>query len=162
TRREFLRGRAAIDALQEVTAAISLPETEQEQYLTRFSRRAMACEFEVILNAGQYPRGGESALAALDLVDQLESQLTVYREDSDVSRLNQTAPRRDVEIEPRLFALLARTAEIHCETAGAYDITSGPLSKVWGFYRRDGRIPNEQDLDDVTKRVGMHHIEFTP
>src|SRR5262245_32175599 len=87
TRREFLRGRAAIDALKEATSgAISLPDTEQEQYLTRFSRRAMACEFEVILKADQYPRGGESALAALDLVDQLESQLTVYRADSEVSR----------------------------------------------------------------------------
>src|SRR5262245_33955004 len=109
TRREFLRGRAAIEALQEATSAIPLPETDQEQYLTRFSRRAMACEFEVILNAGQYPRGGEAALAALDLVDQLEAQLTVYRDDSEVSRLNQTAHLRDVEIEPRLFALLERT-----------------------------------------------------
>jgi FAD:protein FMN transferase len=162
TRREFLRGRAAIDALQEATsAAIPLPQTEQDQYLTRFSRRAMACEFEVILNAGQHPRGSEAALAALDSVDQLESQLTVYRDDSEVSRLNQTAHLGDVEIEPRLFALLSRAAEIHCETEGAYDITSGPLSKAWGFYRRDGRIPSEPDLNDVIERVGMHNIELT-
>jgi thiamine biosynthesis lipoprotein len=158
-----LRGRAAVDALQEVAAAqIPLIAAEPEHYLARFTRRAMACEFEVVLNAGQYPQGGEAALAALDLVDQLESQLTVYRDDSEVSRLNQTAHLRDIEVEPRLFALLVRAAEIHRETEGAYDITSVPLSKAWGFYRRDGNIPPAAELDDAMQRVGMHNIEFTP
>lgn len=162
TRRDFLRGRAAVDALQDVTAAqIPLIAAEPEHYLARFTRRAMACEFEVILNAGQYPQGGEAALAALDLVDQLESQLTVYREDSEVSRLNQTSHLRDVEVEPRLFALLVRAAEINRETEGAYDITSGPLSKTWGFYRRDGRIPTAAELEDVMQCCGMHNIEFS-
>jgi thiamine biosynthesis lipoprotein len=163
TRREFLRGRAAVDALQEVAAAAVPPlETHQENYLTRFSRRAMACEFEVILNAGQYPHGGEAALAALDLVDELESQLTVYRDDSEVSRLNQSAHLHNVELEPRLFALLKRAAEISCETEGAYDIASGPLSKVWGFYRREGRVPDHSDLNVVMHSVGMRNIELIP
>ena len=162
TRREFLRGRAAIDGLQEAaSASIPLLETRQEHNLTRFSRRAMACQFEVILNASQYPQRSEAALAALDLVDQLESQLTVYRDGSEISRLNQTAHLQDVELEPRLFALLKQAAEISCETNGAYDVTSGPLSKVWGFYRRDGRIPGDSELKDVMRCIGMHNIEFT-
>ena len=65
----------------------------------------MACDFEVLLNAGQYPQGPEAALAALDLVDELEAQLTVYRDDSEVSQINRSADLREVEIEPRLFAL---------------------------------------------------------
>ena len=40
----------------------------------------MACEFEVLLNAGQYADGTELAVAALDLIDRLEDQLTVYRD----------------------------------------------------------------------------------
>jgi len=160
TRREFLRGQAAIEALQEAATAIPLLETREEHYLTRFSRRAMACEFEVILNAGQYSQGSEAALAALDLVDQLESQLTVYRDDSEISRLNETAHLQNVKVEPRLFALLEQAAEISRETDGAYDVTSGPLSKVWGFYRRDGHMPGESELKDVMHCVGMQNIDF--
>jgi thiamine biosynthesis lipoprotein len=163
SRREFLRGRAAIDALHGVAAGAIPPlETQQENYLTRFSRRAMACEFEVLLNAGQYSHAGEAALAVLDLVDQLESQLTVYRDDSEISRLNHSADQRDVEVEPRLFSLLEQAAEISRETNGGYDITSGPLSKAWGFYRRDGRVPGPSELSDVMQRVGMHNIELIP
>jgi hypothetical protein len=65
TRRDFLRGRSAAQAVQELAASqIPLLAAEPEHYLTRFTRRAMACEFEVILNAGQYPQAGEAALAA--------------------------------------------------------------------------------------------------
>ena len=122
----------------------------------------MACEFEILLNAGQYSMGPESALAALDLVDGLESQLTVFRDDSEVSRINQTAHLRAVQAEPRLFSLLALAAQINRETDGAYDITSGPLTKAWGFFRRAGNVPTDADLDDARQCVGMQHLEFDP
>ena len=44
----------------------------------------MACEFELTVNAGQYGEVGSHALAALDLIDELESQMTVFRETSEV------------------------------------------------------------------------------
>src|SRR5579871_3784961 len=120
SRRDFLRGRSAADALAGAQSAVSLPETannvspsnaalegagisvpqSRESYLVRVGRRAMACEFEVLLNAGQYNVGTEAALAALDLVDELEAQLTVYRDTSEVSRLNQLAGAGPVEVEP--------------------------------------------------------------
>ena len=100
----------------------------------------MACEFEILLNAGQYSHGPVTALAALDLVDELESQLTVFRDDSEVSRINQSARLRAVEVEPRLFSLLELAAQIHRETDGAYDITSGTVDQGVGVFppRRQG------------------------
>lgn len=118
----------------------------------------MACEFEVLLNAKQYAHGTETAMAALDLVDSLEAQLTVYRHDSEVSQLNSSAHAHPVEVEPRLFGLLERAAEIHRETSGAYDVTSGPLSKIWGFYRREGRVPSDVEIQQALAQVGMQHV----
>jgi thiamine biosynthesis lipoprotein len=51
-------------------------------------------------------------------------------------------------------------ADIHRETAGAYDITAGPLSSVWGFTRRDGMIPSPDDLQRALARVGSQFLEF--
>jgi FAD:protein FMN transferase len=166
SRRAFLRGQSAVEVLQDAADglagndAFSLPPLEQSGYLLRIGRRAMACEFEVLLNAKQYPHGAETAMAALDLVDELESQLTVYRDDSEISRLNQKAHVDPVEVESRLFSLLQRAADIHRETAGAYDITSGPLSKAWGFYRREGRMPSETEIADALAGVGMKHVKL--
>ncbi len=120
----------------------------------------MACEFEVLLNAGQYSDGAQMAVAALDLVEQLEDQMTVFRPQSEISRLNGTACEQDVEVEPRLFELLRVAKVLHARTAGAYDITSGPLSKTWGFYRRVGKMPSDDDLAETMSKVGSQYLRL--
>jgi len=54
-----------------------------------------------------------------------------------------------------LFELAAR---LHRDTNGAFDITSGPLSEVWGFSRRQGRLPSDAELAAARKRVGMDDV----
>ena len=76
----------------------------------------MACEFEVALNTGQYPSGSLAAVEALDVVDRLEQQMSVYRDDSEISRLNASASEQPVEVEPRLFELLALGIKLYHET----------------------------------------------
>ena len=120
----------------------------------------MACQFDVFLNAGQNPAGTESALAALDLVEALEDQMTVYREHSEISRLNRTAADRPVIVERRLLSLLQQALELHRATEGAFDITAGPLSKIWGFYRRAGRVPSPAELEEARQRVGSHWVKL--
>ena len=165
TRRDFLTGQAAADALADLVdpqAAPLLPPPEaQEAYLVQFGRRAMACQFEVFFNAGQYAHASDEALRALDLVDELEARLTVYRETSEVVEINRRAATEEVLVEPRLLELLEYALQLHEETGGAYDITSGPLSKVWGFYRRQGQIPDAAALGEALARVGSHQVEVS-
>lgn len=169
TRRQFLKGEAAIEAVGELADDIAPLEAGPPSaaarppagaYLIEVSREAMACKFAVYLNAGQHEHAAEAAVAALDRVDALEDQLTVYREHSEVSRLNQTAAAAPVDVEAGLFGLLLRALEIHRETDGAFDITSGPLSKVWGFYRRAGSVPDDASLAEALSRVGGQSIEL--
>jgi FAD:protein FMN transferase len=164
TRREFLQGQAALDALAQFDVGAAdrraLDEPASDGYLLRLSREAMACTFEVFINAGQYQHGTEAALAALDLVDQLEDQLSVYREHSEISRINRRAASGSVSVEPRLFALLLRAVELHRDTGGAFDVTSGRLSSVWGFTRRRGTIPAGDDLETARASVGSEYLEL--
>jgi FAD:protein FMN transferase len=164
-RREFLKGKAARDALEgfadgfkaELPKADRPLEQPTETYLLEFARDAMAVEFQVLLNASQQA-GSDAAVAALDLVERLEAQLTVYRDTSEVSRINQQAHETEVVVEPRLFALLQLAQQIARDTGGAYDMTSGPLSKVWGFYRRQGRMPGDEEVAEALPRVGYQKI----
>lgn len=162
TRRDFLRGGAAVDALAAWAdgAAIEarLAEPLADHGLVVFSRRAMATSFEVLVDARTYPQAADGALAALDEIDALEDQLTVYREHSEVTRINRLAHEGPVVVEPRLFALFRRAAELHAATGGAFDITAGPLAKVWGFYRGQGAIPAAADLAEALGRVGMRGV----
>lgn len=127
--------------------------------MLRFARRAMATTFEVILPFDT-PSAHDSAQAALDEIDKLEAQLTVYRETSEVSRLNARAAYHPVRVEPNLFQLLRLAEQIHGDTEGAFDISVGALIKTWGFYRREGRVPTPGERAEVQDRIGMQHVEL--
>src|SRR5207245_2618942 len=93
-----------------------------------------------------------------DEIDRLEAQLTVFREDSEVSFLNRRASQAPVPVADNLFDLIALAARLHLETDGAFDISVGALIKAWGFYRRAGQVPSGQDRLSVLKRVGMKYV----
>lgn len=124
------------------------------------SRRAMACDFELTLNASADENAVAEGMAALDLVERLEDQLTVYREHSELITINRQAASGAVEVEERLFGLLELCGRIYADSEGAFDPTSGPLSRVWGFYRREGRVPSLAEIDDALECVGWRHLEL--
>jgi thiamine biosynthesis lipoprotein len=132
-------------------------DSSAQAALLRVARQAMATTFEVCI-----PFGATGALAAaqsaLDLIDDLEAQMSVYRPDSEVSRINRLAAERPVSVEKDLFSLLERAARITAETAGAFDITAGPLIKSWGFYSRSHRIPSALERAEVLDRVAMSNV----
>src|SRR5216684_2788210 len=109
-RRDFLDPRLVAGAAGQLLGVweeignLDLQEPDEEFTLLRFGRRAMATTFEVILPFG-VPNAPDRAEAALDEVDRLEDQLTVFRPNSEVSRLNQTAAQQPVPVETQLFQL---------------------------------------------------------
>ena len=169
TRREFIQGRAAVDRLAEL-AQQALPSdlgsaVEAEvagPFRLHLTRRAMACEFEVILNAGEHAGASELAVEALDLVDRLEAQLTVYRDTSELVAINRQAADEPVPVETRLFALLELASRLHAETSGAFDITAGPLTKAWGFFSRRGARPDEPEIQRALAAVGSQYLSLDP
>ncbi len=158
-RRDFLRPSQLARSAGQAAAVLREPEPPREVPLLRFARQAMATTFEVLLPFGT-PDALPLAEDALDLIDRIEDQLTVYREHSEVSRINRLAADSPVTVEEQLFTLLAQCARLTADTGGAFDITAGPLIKAWGFYRRAGRVPAPEERGDVMQRVGMRHISL--
>src|SRR5689334_12519974 len=108
-RRDFLTGKAAVRAAENLVDRASAPVHQpasppvtspplipQPRLLQHLTRRAMACDFQVFLNEGQSTDAAERAMEALDLVERLEGQLSVYRDDSEVTRINQLAAHEPV------------------------------------------------------------------
>jgi FAD:protein FMN transferase len=176
SRRDFLKGKAGARALRDAVdgalgpagdastgwKSIPRPVAEASDYLLSVSRQAMACTFEVHFPAVLRGRGTEAALAALNRIDELEAQMTVYRAASEVLDINRLAAEQPVHVEERLFGLLERAIELSRETAGAFDITSTPLSEIWGFSRRQGRLPSEGEIEAAKRRVGYEQIVLDP
>ena len=99
-------------------------------------REAMACRFEVACNAGEFAGDTELAIEALDLVDRIEDRISIYRPDSELSRINALAAEGWVDVAGDIWPLLARSRELWELTGGAFDIAAGALVRAAAPARR--------------------------
>lgn len=100
----------------------------------------------------------EVANQVFDEIDSLDAQMSNYKAESELSQINRHAAREPMLVEPHLFDLIGEAVAYSQETDGAFDVSVGPLMKVWGFFRGEGRVPSRAELDRVRKRVGYRHI----
>lgn len=162
-RREFLTGRAVRDAAER--AGNQLAEGLNRQFAPSrgptlmLRTTAMACDFDVMLNPDQRHQL-DAASAALDLVHDLEQQLSVYRPDSELSELNRTAFESPVTIDPGLFDLLVRGQNLSELTNGAFDPAAGALIQLWRQCRQEFRIPTDSEIDVALAKCGVRHVQF--
>ena len=169
-RRDFILGRSAISAAREkadkiLEASAPPPPAESgrvtaDHFLLEFSHRAMACDFQVLLPQDTIPEGPEWALEALDYLEELEDRWSVYREHSSMSLVNRCASDRPVPVDEDLFSLLRLGTQLSERTGGAFDMTSGPLTKAWGFFRQSGEMPDEQKLRHAIETVGTQWVDL--
>lgn len=169
-RREFLKGKSAVDAIR-TNAELLSPQIpagldaatalrHQTAYLEQYSRNAMACEFELSFNMHQNAHAGAVALRAFELIETLENQMSVYRDHSEISQLNRVAGREPFVVEAQLYSLLKLAKDIHTQTNQAFDITAGALSKIWGFDKRNGAMPENSVIEKTLDSIGTNDIRF--
>jgi len=133
---------------------------EERGYWIRVHRRAMACRFEIVL-AAEDRRFVAAATRALDEIDGLEDELSVFRETSAISALNRSGGSQPVVVSRHLIDLLADCQRLHRDTGGAFDITTMPLSRCWGFLRRQGRVPDPGAIEAARALVGFDAVQLS-
>ncbi len=164
-RRDFLTGKALRRQAEQAGEAFADELAEGERVIptggptVRLSVRAMACEFTIIRDPGP---ARETMLCsdALDLLHPLEAQISVYRDESELSLLNQRARTEPVEVEPELFDLLLECRRLFEETDGAFDATSGALISLWREARAEKTIPTQQQIDEAKRKTGTDKVRF--
>jgi thiamine biosynthesis lipoprotein len=99
---------------------------------------------------------------AFEEVRRLDRMLSNYRLDSELSQVNRLAAKGPVAVSEEMFGLLAACAEYGRLSEGTFDVTVGPLMKVWGFYRGSGRLPHRAEIRGALSRVGYRNVLLDP
>ena len=124
------------------------------------SDEAMGSTFAIVLYGSERKALETAADAAFDEAHRLDRLLSNYRPDSEWSVMNRTAADRPVKLSAELFQLLSDCLHYSRHSDGAFDITVGPLMKVWGFYKGEGALPRPADVSDALTRVGYRHVRL--
>ncbi len=127
----------------------------------RTARMAMATRFEIVLHGENPSMLLAAAEEALDEIQRLDRQLSLYNPASQISRVNQRAAQEPVKVDPTVFELLQRCRHYTEQTGGAFDITMAPLLRCWGFMRGTGETPSQDAIARAQQHVGMlNHVDL--
>jgi len=124
------------------------------------SADAMGSTYSIVVYGNDRIRMEAAADAAFDEVRRLDDLLSNYKPESEWSEVNRLAAERPVKVSPELFELLAACVEYSRESEGAFDISVGPLMKVWGFYKGSGHLPHRPEVLAALTKVGYKHIHL--
>ena len=136
--RVFVVPAAAVLVLWFVPAATSAGELLRLES----SLDAMGTTFTIVAY-GEDRYGLQRAIdESFEEIRRLDALLSNYRPTSEWSRMNREAGEKPFRATPETFHFLEMCMEYSRQSDGAFDITVGPLMKVWGFYKGTGRLPH--------------------
>jgi len=122
------------------------------------SSKIMGSEFRIALYGEKLIRLSAAATAAFDEAERIDALLSNYQEDSELSRVNRSAGAGPVFVSAELASLFERCLKYSEQSEGAFDITVGPLVRVWGFYRGKGEWPGERAVQNALGKVGYQDL----
>ena len=123
-----------------------------------FTSVHMGTEWRITLYAADKAVAGKAKAAAFDRVAALDKTMTDYDPTSELMRLclaNDAAPGKPVAVGDDLFRVLAYAQEVSAECDGAFDITVGPLVKLWRAARKTKQLPDAKKLAAAKELVGF-------
>jgi thiamine biosynthesis lipoprotein len=140
------------------------PAVASPQELLRLTKSAdaMGSTFTVELYGYDRVQMDENADEALNEVRRLDEMLSNYIPESEWSQVNRQAATRPVQVSPELFKLLSECLEYSRQSEGAFDITVGPLMRVWGFFMGTGHLPQHSQVTAALAKIGYRHIHLDP
>jgi FAD:protein FMN transferase len=94
--------------------------------------------------------------------DEVNTRLSSWSPDSEVSRLSRAPMDSAFTVSPLLATCLRVSRQLQDRSGGAFDPTAESLMRLWGFYRRQGELPAQADLESALADLGRWRLEGDP
>ena len=146
-----------------LAALLACAVLSAEPRLERYSQRElhMGVEFEVVLYSADEAVAKKAMAAAFKRVADLDKRLSDYDSESELSRLGAGSPSAEpVKVSEDLWEVLSASQKLSERSGGAFDITVGPLTKLWRRARRQKELPTKEQIAKALDSVGYKHLEL--
>src|SRR5687767_8495718 len=141
----------------------------------RFQRSArhMGVEFEIVLYAPDESLATAAMDRAFARIAELDRVMSDYDAASELSRLSETSSvppgtptlhpppsAVPINVSDDLWNVLAWSQDLSRDSGGAFDVTIGPLTKLWRRARRQNELPAPERLAEARAAVGYASLKL--
>lgn len=124
-----------------------------------FTRIEMGVQCRIVVYGQNQASTENVAAAAFAEVARLDAIMSDYRPESEVSRLSRAKEGELVLASAELQSVLNSARYVSIASDGAFDVTAGPLVALWRTARREGRLPQPEELSAAKDLVDWRYIE---
>ena len=142
-----------------LTAGAHAGET-LERY--EFDETHMGSQFHLVLYSPDASTARRASRAAFDRIAALDAALSDYNPDSELMRLCARAGGPPVKVSDDLFDVLERAYALYERSDGAFDVTVGPVVRLWRRAFRDHKMPAADRLAEARALVGSDKLKLDP
>ncbi len=145
------------------SGALSPPTFRSGATPTRFefTEPHMGTTARVVLYARDANTARDAATAAFSRIAELDARLSDYRDTSELMALCRRAGGPPVAVSHDLFTVLSAARRFAVSTAGAFDVTIGPVTHLWRRARATGELPDAARLAEARRLVGYRKMRLT-
>lgn len=141
---------------------ISLQISQAERTRFAFVEKQMGADFRIVLYADSEKVAKEATTVAFAEVERLNAILSDYDPESELSGLSDsTGSGQHIPLSDDLFAVLDASQKLSHQTAGSFDITIGPCTRLWRIARFRKALPLTEKLAEARKAVGFRHLNIS-
>jgi thiamine biosynthesis lipoprotein len=123
-----------------------------------YSQMAMGVRARIVLYADSQLTAEEACRAAFERISLLEGIMSDYQADSELMKLCANAGGSPVKVSKELLFVLVKSKYLSRISDGSFDVTIGPLVKLWRRARKTGVLPTEDEMAKVRKLVDWRKI----
>jgi thiamine biosynthesis lipoprotein len=125
----------------------------------------MGTKFRVVLYAADKETADKAAKAAFARVAELNKIMSDYIPDSELMKLCkrcETKPAGPIKVSDELYFVLSKAQEVSVLSDGSFDVTIGPVVRLWRQARKERQLPDREVLEATMKRIGYKNLELDP
>ncbi len=111
-----------------------------------FAETHMGSEFKIVLYSPDAAAARRASRLAFDRIAALDQAFSDYNPNSELMRLCDRAGGPPVTVSADLFDILERSKTMYTRSEGAFDVTIGPVVRLWRRARRDRKMPTADNL----------------
>jgi thiamine biosynthesis lipoprotein len=121
----------------------------------------MAVPFELVFYAPDEVSANRAAQSAFRRIAQLNTILSDYDPESELQRLCATSGEgHAIPVSDPLWRVLSRAHQVAQWSDGAFDVTVGPMIRIWRRARRLHELPSPEKVESARQLVGYHLMRF--
>jgi thiamine biosynthesis lipoprotein len=135
----------------------------EDPFRFEYEQQHMGTKFRIVLFAADKAAADRAADVAFERVAELNRIMSDYDPKSELMQLCQQFDEPDhppVKVSPELFFVLSKGQELAKKSDGAFDMTVGPMVRLWRIARRTQKMPDEKELAEAKAKVGYQKMEL--